>query len=99
MRNCSFCKNPLRPGMEWKGSDGRFYCNEFCADAGEDQIVHVPKLPEMTPTLRRTSHALTAQYEPDSTGTGFTLLASCSSLVLTLERISSLKKQEATHKI
>jgi hypothetical protein len=54
MRNCPFCKNPLTPGMEWKGSDGRFYCNEFCADAGEDQIVHVPKLPEMTPTLRRT---------------------------------------------
>jgi hypothetical protein len=55
MRNCPFCKNPLRPGMEWKGSDGRFYCNEFCADAGADQIVHaVPKLPEMTPALRRT---------------------------------------------
>ena len=24
--------------MEWKGSDGRFYCNEFCADAGEDPV-------------------------------------------------------------
>jgi hypothetical protein len=55
MRNCAFCKNPLRPTAEWKGSDGRFYCNEFCADAGEDQAVHViPKLPEMTAVLRRT---------------------------------------------
>ena len=53
MHSCPFCKNPLRPGMEWKGSDGRFYCNEFCADAGEDQIVHlVPKLPEMAPARR-----------------------------------------------
>ena len=54
MRNCPFCKNPLRPGMEWKGSDGRFYCNEFCADAGEDEVVHiVPKLLEMAPASRR----------------------------------------------
>jgi hypothetical protein len=38
--------------MEWKGSDGRFYCNEFCADAGADQVMHVvPKLLELS--LRR----------------------------------------------
>jgi len=41
--------------MEWKSSDGRFYCNEFCADAGEDEVVHiVPKLLEMAPAPRRT---------------------------------------------
>jgi hypothetical protein len=34
MHNCRFCKNPLRPWAEWKGDDGRLYCNEFCADAG-----------------------------------------------------------------
>jgi hypothetical protein len=40
--------------MEWKGNDGRLYCNEFCADSGEDQVAHVaPKLPEMVPALRR----------------------------------------------
>jgi hypothetical protein len=36
MRNfCPFCKNPLTPWYQWKASDGRLYCNEFCADAGE----------------------------------------------------------------
>jgi hypothetical protein len=34
MHNCPFCKNPLRPWTECKGSDGRFYCSEFCSDAG-----------------------------------------------------------------
>jgi len=33
MHDCAFCKNPLGPFNEWKGKDGRFYCNEFCADA------------------------------------------------------------------
>jgi hypothetical protein len=35
MHNCAFCRNPLWPLAEWKGNDGRFYCSEFCADAGE----------------------------------------------------------------
>jgi hypothetical protein len=35
MHNCAFCKNPLTPWYQWKGGDGRFYCNEFCADASE----------------------------------------------------------------
>jgi hypothetical protein len=35
MYNCTFCKNPLRPWYQWKGSDSRFYRNEFCADASE----------------------------------------------------------------
>jgi hypothetical protein len=35
MHNCAFCRNPLRPWAEWKGNDGRFYCSEFCEDAGE----------------------------------------------------------------
>jgi len=39
--------------MEWKGNDGRFYCNEFCADAGEDQVVHlIPKVPQMAAPRR-----------------------------------------------
>jgi hypothetical protein len=35
MHYCAFCKNPLRPLTEWKANDGRFYCSEFCADAGD----------------------------------------------------------------
>lgn len=35
MHNCAFCGNPLRPLDEWKGDDDRFYCGEFCADAGD----------------------------------------------------------------
>jgi hypothetical protein len=35
MHHCAFCKNPLWPLTEWKGNDGRFYCSEFCADAGD----------------------------------------------------------------
>ena len=35
MHACAFCKNALRPLAEWKGNDGRFYCSEFCADAGD----------------------------------------------------------------
>jgi hypothetical protein len=38
MHNCAFCKNPLRPLQEWKGNDGRFYCSEFCADAGDTEL-------------------------------------------------------------
>ncbi len=39
MRNfCPFCKNPLTPWYQWKASDGRLYCSEFCADAGETTI-------------------------------------------------------------
>ena len=51
MHNCAFCKNPLRPLAEWKGHDGRFYCSEFCADAGEtvDQVA-AAQLPEMAST-------------------------------------------------
>ena len=43
MRNfCPFCKNPLTPWYQWKASDGRFYCNEFCADAGETSVEFTP---------------------------------------------------------
>ena len=56
MHNCSYCKNPLRPWSEWKGDDGRFYCNEFCADAGGTMVMPaVPGPPEITATLRTTS--------------------------------------------
>lgn len=50
MHNCAFCKNPLRPQTEWKGSDGRFYCSEFCADAGAMDMPSLTKPPEMTVT-------------------------------------------------
>jgi hypothetical protein len=36
MHSCAFCKNPISPLAEWKGNDGRFYCSEFCAEAGEN---------------------------------------------------------------
>ena len=50
MRNsCPFCKNPLTPWYQWKASDGRFYCNEFCADAGET----VEFTPSAAPSLDR----------------------------------------------
>jgi hypothetical protein len=44
MHNCAFCKNPLEPLTEWKGNDGRSYCSEFCADAGE--TVNIPVVTE-----------------------------------------------------
>jgi hypothetical protein len=37
MQTCASCGNPLSPLTEWKGSDSRFYCSEFCADAGETE--------------------------------------------------------------
>ena len=33
--HCPFCKNPLMPWYQWRANDGRFYCNEFCADASD----------------------------------------------------------------
>src|SRR6185369_6971350 len=38
MHHCAFCNNPLRRLTEWKGIDGRFYCSEFCADAGDSEM-------------------------------------------------------------
>ncbi len=47
MRNfCPFCKNPLTPWYQWKASDGRLYCNEFCADAGETSVEFTPSAAE-----------------------------------------------------
>jgi hypothetical protein len=43
MRNfCPFCKNPLTPWYQWKASDGRLYCNEFCADACDTMVDFTP---------------------------------------------------------
>jgi len=36
MKNCAYCRNPLKPWSEWRAHDGGFYCNEFCADAADD---------------------------------------------------------------
>jgi hypothetical protein len=48
MRNfCPFCKNPLTPWYQWEGADGRLYCNEFCADAGETTIELTTPPPEL----------------------------------------------------
>jgi hypothetical protein len=45
MHNCAFCKNPINLLAEWKGNDGRLYCNEFCAEAGESvEPLGAPKL-------------------------------------------------------
>jgi hypothetical protein len=52
MHNCSFCQNPLRPLTEWKGPDGRFYCSEFCADAGETAGSLVPRPPDQAHPLQ-----------------------------------------------
>ena len=53
MRNCWFCKNPLRPWAEWKGDDEHFYCNEFCADAGGSMDTPViPGPPQAAVTFR-----------------------------------------------
>jgi hypothetical protein len=51
MHNCAFCKNPLQPWTQWKGDDGRLYCNEFCADAGSNLDTAVTsKTSKMTQT-------------------------------------------------
>jgi len=50
MHHCAFCKNPLRPLTEWKGNDGRFYCSEFCADAGELDVPNQANPSEMAVT-------------------------------------------------
>jgi hypothetical protein len=49
MHNCAFCRNPLKPWYQWKGSDGRLYCNEFCADASETTGELVPHRSEFRP--------------------------------------------------
>jgi hypothetical protein len=36
MHTCALCRNTLKPLAEWKGSDGSFYCNEFCAETEGD---------------------------------------------------------------
>jgi hypothetical protein len=50
MHNCAFCNNPLSPLTEWKGNDGRFYCSEFCADAGELDFSPLSEPQEMAST-------------------------------------------------
>ena len=50
MDNCAFCKNPLRPLAEWKANDGRFYCSEFCADAGDLDISNMVQPSERAST-------------------------------------------------
>jgi hypothetical protein len=51
MHNCALCKNPIKPLSDWKGSDGRFYCSEFCADASESIEPGVAaKQPDMAST-------------------------------------------------
>jgi hypothetical protein len=63
MRDCAFC-NPLRPLYQWKSGDGRFYCNEFCADASEGDrafksrgefYAHAAQAFDATPTRSRQS--------------------------------------------
>ena len=56
MDNCAFCKNPIEPLAEWKGKDGRFYCSEFCGDAGEStEPLVASRLPDLLSQQARTS--------------------------------------------
>jgi len=48
--HCPFCKNPLTPWYQWKASDGRFYCNEFCADASDASGVAAPSASQFRET-------------------------------------------------
>jgi len=61
MHNCSFCGHPLRPLAEWKGGADRFYCSEFCADAGDTIRPFTVRLPDVLRTdegpLIRSPHA------------------------------------------
>jgi hypothetical protein len=43
---CRFCKNPLTPWYQWRATDGRLYCNEFCADACDSTGGLTPPVPE-----------------------------------------------------
>lgn len=44
---CPFCKNPLMPWYHWRAGDGRFYCNEFCADAVDSHGDFTPPMHEL----------------------------------------------------
>lgn len=33
--NCAYCKEPFTDHA-WRGSDNRYYCNEFCEEGGAD---------------------------------------------------------------
>jgi hypothetical protein len=44
---CPFCKNPLMPWYQWRASDGRSYCNEFCADACDSSRDCMPSASEI----------------------------------------------------
>jgi hypothetical protein len=46
MRTCSFCRSVLKPNSDWKGSDGAFYCNEFCAETADTPSSGVTLLTE-----------------------------------------------------
>ena len=37
---CVFCSKTIDPSSAWKGTFGRFYCSEFCADSETVVPVH-----------------------------------------------------------
>jgi hypothetical protein len=47
-RQCAYCNQPL---PAWKASNGRFYCNEFCAWDGETAARRQIATPPVAPTL------------------------------------------------
>jgi hypothetical protein len=51
MRDCAFCRKALTLWTEWKGTDGQFYCSEFCADSEETSNVLVPPKPREVGSL------------------------------------------------
>jgi hypothetical protein len=34
--HCSFCGNPFTDHA-WRGSDGKYYCNEYCEEGGQTE--------------------------------------------------------------
>ena len=48
LRQCAYCNQPL---PSWKASNGRFYCNEFCAWDGEAAAKRHMPAPSVVPSL------------------------------------------------
>jgi hypothetical protein len=57
LHSCAFCQQPLDV-LAWKGSDQRFYCNEFCASDADDAALALTSaaaatlVPDVTPEAR-----------------------------------------------
>jgi hypothetical protein len=75
---CSNCHRTIDPRSAWKGSAGRFYCSEFCADAeaqdrlevarrvSKDEIDrhYMERLQKLLPYVRRRSALVPSSSSP-----------------------------------